>query len=62
VFDPNLEATGHTEQAIAIAGLAVGAAAVAAGAVLLGLGVRERRAPRVSLVPSLRGFALAGAF
>lgn len=65
-FDPGLESAGRTDQAIAIATLAVGGAAVAAGAVVLGLGVAERRAPRgspqISIAPSLRGFALAGVF
>ena len=54
VFDPNLESDGRTYQAWSIAGFAVGGAALVAGAVVIGLGVRERRAPRIALVPALQ--------
>jgi tetratricopeptide (TPR) repeat protein len=66
VFDPQLESDGHTYQAWSIAGFAVGGAALAAGAVVLALGVRERRAPRLALVPrfapGMAGAALGGSF
>jgi hypothetical protein len=55
-----------TYQAWSIVGFAVGGAALATGAVVLGLGVRERRAARVTLSPRLGsgggGAVLSGIF
>ena len=53
-YDKNLDRQGRTDQNAAIAMYAVGGAAVAAGAVLFGLGWRDaHRRTAVAIVPSL---------
>jgi hypothetical protein len=56
-----VESDRRAYQAWSIAGFAVGGAALATGALVLGLGVRERRAARVTLAPRLGPGGAAGA-
>lgn len=50
-FDPNKQSEGKTDTIVEGVCLGIGAAAAVAGAVVLGLGITEKRAARVAVVP-----------
>jgi hypothetical protein len=50
-FDPNKQSEGKTDTIVEGVTLGIGAAAAIAGAVVLGLGITEKRAARVAVVP-----------
>jgi hypothetical protein len=59
VFDPATQDAMKTDYPVGLALVGVGAAAAIAGAAVLAVGVKERRSPRVALVPSVGAHAAA---